>query len=74
MARQFVATFKGAKGRYLVTYDGGGYGGQRIADRRQLKHGNLPDPETGLWLYESYRSFSSYDLVTIRPFVRQASQ
>ena len=62
----FVATFKSAKGRYLVSFDGTGYAGQRIADSRQLKYGNPPDSQTGLWLNEMWRTFSSSDLLTIR--------
>jgi hypothetical protein len=71
----YVATFKNTKGRYLVwaeMYAGSDevfcYSGQRIMDRRQLtKHGNPPDPETGLWLNEQYRVFSASELVSRKP-------
>jgi hypothetical protein len=69
MPTYYIAKFRGAKGRYLVEREGAGYyGGQRIRDRRQEKYGNPPDAATGLYLDESYRSFSGHDLVTLKPF------
>jgi hypothetical protein len=62
----FVARFKGAPGRYLVSSDADSYSGQRILDRRQLAHGNLPDRRTGLFLNEMTRTFSLSDLLSIR--------
>jgi hypothetical protein len=68
----YIAKFRNVKGRYLVRSEGiGVYGGQRIADRRQLKYGNQPDPETGLWLYESYRVFGTDELIELRPYKRK---
>jgi hypothetical protein len=61
----FVARFKNAPGRYLVSPEGGAYSGQRILDARQLKHGNLPDRRTGFWLNELTRLFASTDLLSI---------
>jgi hypothetical protein len=69
----FIARFTNAPGRYLVTSEGGlSYSGRRILDRRQLKHGNLPDRKTGLFLDEMGRSFSSIDLASIRRAPRAA--
>lgn len=72
----FVAKFQGTKGRYLVTDEGGTYGGQKIRDARQEKYGNKPDEYTGLYLDENYRIFGKWEVVSIREFVppvRQAS-
>lgn len=73
MSQLYIATFKSATGRYLVedlaqtwAEAGRAYGGQRIADARQEKYGNHPDPVSGLYLYESYRTFSASDLKSIR--------
>lgn len=75
MSRYFIARFAHAKGRYLVEREAGGYyGGQRIHDARQARYGNRPDPATGLYLNEMYRSFSASELVSIRPFTPPARQ
>lgn len=72
MPKYYVARFKGTKGRYLVAEEApGSYGGQRILDRRQEKYGNPPDPATGLYLHEAYRSFDAREVVRIQPFVRK---
>ena len=72
MPKYFVARFRLTKGRYLVEEEAPGcYGGQRILDRRQEKHGNPPDPATGLYLHEMYRSFMGSELVSITPFTRK---
>ena len=47
------------------------FGGQRILDRRQLNHGNPPDPSSGLWLDEMYRSFSGWEVESIKPHVKK---
>lgn len=67
--RQYIATFHGVKGRWLVEPDGYGYSGQRIANtKQQAKYGNHPDPYTGLVLYESYRMFGARQIKTLRTF------
>jgi hypothetical protein len=72
MNGRYIARFKHAPGRYLVEHEGGGsYGGQKIMNRRQEKYGNHPDPATGLYLHEMYRCFSTSELISIKPFVRE---
>ena len=71
MRQYFVARFAHTRGRYLVEQEAGGYGGQRIMDRRQEKHGNKPDPSTGLYLHEMYRWFGPNEVTHIKPFTRK---
>lgn len=73
MAQLYIARFKWTKGRYLVTKDaGGGFGGQKILNARQEKYGNHPDPQSGLYLDEMYRSFSPNDVESLKAFTPKA--
>lgn len=63
----YIARFRNVKGRWLVEREGQSiYGGQRIATARQAKYGSLPDRETGLYLYESYRTFSAGEIESLK--------
>lgn len=62
----YIARFKHAKGRYLVTTDGYGFQGQKIASARQERYGNKPDPVSGLYLYESHCMFGRDELVSLK--------
>jgi hypothetical protein len=75
MPERYVARFRHAPGRYLVERDGTGFTGRRIHDRRQLtKHGNPPDPETGLWLNEMSGWYLASDLISLKPFTPDPSE
>jgi hypothetical protein len=63
---QYVARFKGVKGRYAVNKRGLYLDGQKILDRRQLKYGNHASGQ-GLFLDEMLRTFSANELVSLKP-------
>jgi hypothetical protein len=63
---QYVARFKGVKGRYAVSKRGLYLEGQKILDRRQLKYGNHASSQ-GLFLDEMLRTFSANELVSLKP-------
>lgn len=70
----YVATFKNARGRYLVERAGNGYEGQKIHDARQEKYGNKPDSETGLYLGEMWRWHATEDLKSLKEFTPKAAR
>jgi hypothetical protein len=63
---RYIATFKYSKWRWFVTETGGGYEGVRIHDARQLKYGNKPDAETGLFLGEQFGYFGHGEVKTLK--------
>lgn len=78
MPKLFIAKFKRAKGRYLVQSDSDyavcGYEGQKILNKKQEKYGNKPDPQTGLYLDEMWRSFGCDEVTSIKPFKKSRSK